>query len=63
MTNMNGRERELWTVGELAAYLKVRASWVYGKAAAGAIPCVRVGRYVRFRKGDVDAWLGAGYVC
>jgi excisionase family DNA binding protein len=45
----------LLTVDELAAALNVRTSWVYKKAEQGALPCVRVGRYLRFVLADVLA--------
>lgn len=47
----------LLTVRELAGLLAVPESWVYGHTAAGDIPTVRVGRYVRFRLSDVLGWL------
>jgi len=51
-------EREpLVDVEELAAYLGVKPSWVYGKVATGELPCLRVGRYLRFRVSDVLAWM------
>jgi len=50
------RER-LLDVKELAAYLGVKPSWVYGKVATGELPCIRVGRYLRFRLSDVLAWM------
>lgn len=49
----------LLKVEELAAFLAVPKSWVYSQTSSGDIPCVRVGRYIRFRRGDVLAWLAA----
>lgn len=47
-------EREcLLDVGELAAYLGVKPSWVYSKVVTGELPCLRVGRYLRFRLSEV----------
>jgi excisionase family DNA binding protein len=51
------RIEQLLTVPEIATYLHVPASWVYGKVAAEQMPHVRVGRYVRFSLSDVQAWL------
>ena len=42
----------LWTVADVAAYLRVSRSWVYHRSAAGLLPCLRVGALVRF---DPDA--------
>lgn len=45
------------TVEELAEFLGVKRSWVYGKVASKEIPHVHVGRYVRFVLSDVVAWI------
>ncbi len=43
----------------IAERLGVPVSWVRESARSGAIPCVRLGRYVRFDLDDVDRWLEA----
>jgi excisionase family DNA binding protein len=43
---------------EIADRLGVPASWVRDSARSGAMPCVRLGRYVRFDLADVEAWIG-----
>ncbi len=53
-TDMRDR---LMDVSEVARYLNVRTSWIYSKAAQRAIPCSRVGKYLRFRKAEIDEWL------
>jgi excisionase family DNA binding protein len=54
----------LLTPEELAMRLNVRPSWVREKTRERArirdrdpLPCVRLGRYVRFRWSDVEKWL------
>ncbi len=42
---------------QVAEILEVKASWVYKEARAGRFPCVHVGRYVRFRRESVIAWV------
>ncbi len=57
---MNDHYDELLTVDELAGELKVPRTWVYSKTrekGPHAIPKVRVGKYVRFRRRDVFKWL------
>src|SRR5262245_32922741 len=39
-----------------AALLNVPASWVLAEARADRIPHVRLGRYVRFDAGELQAW-------
>jgi excisionase family DNA binding protein len=42
---------------EIAERLGVPVSWVRESARSGAIPCIRLGRYVRFDESDVADWL------
>lgn len=53
---VRGSERIL-TADEVAAWLGVKASWVYAEARAGRIPTFRLGRYVRFREDAVANWV------
>lgn len=54
---------ELLTVGDVAALLKVSKSWVYehtrlrGAPRAERIPCVKIGKYVRFDPRLVRAFI------
>ena len=42
---------------EVAELLSVPVSWVRESTRSGAIPHVRLGRYVRYREAAVLAWL------
>jgi excisionase family DNA binding protein len=42
---------------ELAKLLGVKVSWVYTAAEAGAIPSYRLGKYRRFNRHEILAWL------
>jgi excisionase family DNA binding protein len=61
----NGLERRrandaLWTADEVAAFIKCSVSYVYKSAERGELPCVRVGRMLRFKSEAVRALvLGA----
>lgn len=57
MTNSIEQKDGLVSVPELAEYLDVKCSWIYAQSAAGSIPRVRVGRYIKFRLSDVLCWL------
>ena len=54
-------EEELLDVDELSARLKIKKSWIYAKTKLrggdNLIPCLRMGRYCRFRLSEVIAWL------
>jgi excisionase family DNA binding protein len=47
----------LLSARELAGHLGVPESWVRSEQRAGRIPSVRLGKYVRFRRSEVDAVL------
>jgi len=50
---------EVMTVSEVAEYLRVNPQTVYRKAKSGQLPAVRIGRAIRFRRVELDAWLAA----
>ncbi len=47
----------LLDVHEMAALLGVKPSWLYQHTCRGAIPHIKVGRYVRFDPQQVIAFL------
>jgi excisionase family DNA binding protein len=47
----------LMTAGEVAALLGVPVSWVYEQSRAGRVPTVALGRYRRFRRQAIEAWV------
>lgn len=47
----------LLSVPELAAYLSIKTKTLYAKIEAGEIPHYRIGRLVRFRLDEINAWL------
>lgn len=59
------KAEDILTPEELAARLKVPDSWVYEKTRArcrNPIPCLRLGRYVRFDWNAVINWLSAASI-
>jgi excisionase family DNA binding protein len=44
---------------EVAALLGVPRSWVYQETRAGRMPHVTVGRYRRYRREALEAWIDA----
>lgn len=51
---------ELWTVEEAARYLKMHPETIRRKVRENAIPFVRLGRWIRFRKESLDEWIALG---
>jgi excisionase family DNA binding protein len=47
------------TPAEAAALLSVLRSWVYDAARQGDLPCVRVGRHLRFLRSGLETWVSA----
>jgi len=47
----------LMTADDVAELLSVPVSWVRESTRSGAMPCVRLGRYVRFERAAVEGWL------
>lgn len=42
---------------EAARLLSVKASWVYEAVRARRLPCVRLGRHIRFTQRMLEEWL------
>lgn len=51
---------KLLTADEAAEQLRVAPSWLYRAAKEDYFPHVKVGRYVRFRQGDITDWIRNG---
>jgi excisionase family DNA binding protein len=47
----------LWTVKDVADYLRVSTSMVYQRAGAGELPHIKVGALLRFRRSEIDEHL------
>jgi excisionase family DNA binding protein len=45
---------------EAAALLSVKTSWVYDAVRMGKLPCLRVGRHIRFTRAMLEEWLTSG---
>jgi excisionase family DNA binding protein len=48
MNDQTGNDDLLWDANDVARYLKASRSWVYHRAEAGVLPCVRLGGLLRF---------------
>jgi len=43
---------------QAAVLLAVKTSWVYDAVRSGNLPCIRVGRHIRFTRAMLEQWLG-----
>jgi excisionase family DNA binding protein len=48
-------------VQDVARLFNVPVSWVYAKVEDGSLPHFKLGRYVRFRASDIEAYLAANF--
>ncbi len=42
---------------DAADLLSVRLSWVYEAVRDGRLPCIHVGRHIRFLRTDLERWV------
>ncbi len=54
---MTARQQAIFTLDELATYLKVGKRTLYRLAAHGEIPAFKVGGTWRFRQSEIDRWI------
>ena len=47
----------LWTVEEVANYLRLKPETVRAMTRRGELPYIKLGRMLRFRKSSIDGWL------
>lgn len=52
--------RRLWTVAEVAERLELTEDAVYRLARQKILPCVRIGRMIRFDEQALDEWIRNG---
>lgn len=47
----------IFTVESLSKYLSVSEQWVYERVQLKEIPFIKIGKFIRFKKGSIDKWL------
>jgi len=50
-------EKSYWSVDDASRYLGVKPTTIYEWAKGGEIPHYKVHKMIRFRKGEIDAWM------
>jgi len=54
---MKKRNKQLLTPDEVADMIRVARKTVVVMAREGRIPCIRIGRFVRFDAPEIDRWI------
>lgn len=44
---------------QAAELLAVKTSWIYDAVRTGNLPCIRVGRHIRFTRAMLEEWLAS----
>jgi len=57
--NVCNRDVGLWKAKDVADFLNCSSSWVYHRAEAGELPCVKIGAMTRFIPEDIRKWCEA----
>ena len=47
----------LLTAAEAAELRAVKPSWIYEAVRTGTLPCLRIGRHIRFTRAMLEDWL------
>ena len=42
---------------DAAALLSVKPTWIYEAVRAGTLPCLKIGRHIRFTRPMLEQWL------
>jgi excisionase family DNA binding protein len=50
-------DQRLLTPSQAAELLAVRTSWIYGAVRTHHLPCIRIGRHIRFTQDMLERWL------
>jgi|GEM_PF-2294524 len=54
----SAQERALLTPEEVAQYFQVNRQWVYERTSKNEIPHIKVGKYLRFQREEINRWTG-----
>ncbi len=61
LLNQNSKKMDvnniIFTVESLAQYLHVSKQWVYERVHLNEIPFIKMKKFPRFRKSEIDRWL------
>ncbi len=52
-------EIDLMTPDEMAAAIRLPRRQIYEAVSAGQLPCIRIGRRLRFSRAAIEQWIAA----
>ena len=55
--NAAGISPEFWDIQELSGYLGIKPSTLYVMVEERSIPHYRIGKLIRFKRSEIDAWM------
>jgi len=61
-TPNNSLGTPMMTAEEVTRYLRISYTKLKNLIKAGEIPAIRVGREMRFRQNDIEAWVDRNYI-
>lgn len=47
----------IFTIDNLVAYLHIPKKWIYERTRFREIPFFKAGKFIRFRKSEIDSWI------
>lgn len=62
MNTLSLSAEPIYTVAEVARYLKISKSKIFYLVAKKQIPHLKIGRNIRIRRSDLEAWLNSQIV-
>lgn len=57
MATTNSTEQLLYSVQDVAALLSMSPTNIYRLVNAGTIPIIRIGKSIRIKRDDLEAWV------
>jgi predicted DNA-binding transcriptional regulator AlpA len=58
---MENKAPQLVTLADIGAMIRISRSKIYDLKSSGQLPrCIKIGRSVRWRLRDIEAWINAG---
>ncbi len=60
MSDTSENKKSFVGISEVASFLGVPTTWIYQRTHKKTIPCIRLGKYVRFDLEKIKTWAEQG---